>query len=117
MEGKGKGGRQKRIMQDASDDETNEVHITECYFHVDCVFPIHHADGVDDYAPNHTVVSELHSITRWSNQWRHVKYRSWTASNSSSPMVTRMVRFNYSLFKAFSLQSVTEVTNRLYAHT
>lgn len=103
-------------MQDVSDDETNEVHITECYFHVDCVFPIHHADGVGDYAFSHTVVSESHSITRWSNRWRHVKYPSWTASNSSSPMVTRMVRFNYSLFKAFSLQSVTEVTNRFYAH-
>ena len=103
-------------MQDASDDETNEVHVVECCFPVDCVFPIHHADGVCNYAFNHKIVSESHSITRWSNRWRHVKYRSWTASNSSSLMVARMARFNDSLFKAFSLQSVTEVTNRLCAH-
>ena len=103
-------------MQDVSDDETNEVHVVDCCFPVDCVFPIHHADGVGDYAFNHIVVSESHSITHWSNRWRHVKYRSWTASNSSSLMVARMARFNDSLFKAFSLQSVTEVTNRLYTH-
>ena len=103
-------------MQDVSDDETNEVLIVEICFPVDCVFPIHHADGVCNYAPNHTLVLESHSTTRWSNRWRHVKYPSWTASNSSSLMVTTMIRFSPSLFKAFSLQSVTEVTNRLYAH-
>ena len=103
-------------MQDMSDDETNEVHVVECCFLVDCVFPIHHADGVCNYTSNHTLVSESHSITRWSNRWRHVKYRSWTASNSSSLMVTAIIRFSPSLFKAFSLQSVTEVTNRFYAH-
>ena len=104
-------------MQDVSDDETNEVLIVEVCFPVDCVFPIHHADGVGDYAFSHTVVLESHSITRWSNRWRHVKYPSWTASNSSSLMVAIINRSSPSLFKAFSLQSVTEVTNRFYAHT
>ena len=60
---KGMAGRQNRIMQDVSEDETNEVCAVECRFVVDCVFPVHYANGVLNCSSYYILVLELHFTT------------------------------------------------------